>query len=139
MSFDQRRPQDGLPQYAQHAEYAGRPQDQPQNPEPTQYPLQPGYVYPQPAYGVLRDNSNATLAMVLGLLGLVTMFVVISPIAWWKAQQALSEIDAAPGAYSNRGMAIAGQITGIIGTVLLALVILASAAFFVFVVALARA
>lgn len=123
MSFDERRPQDGLPQYT------GQPQDHQQHPAPTQYPLQPGYVYPQPAYGVLRDNSDATLAMVLGLIGLITMFVVISPVAWWKGQQALREIDAAPGVYSNRGMAVAGQITGIIGTILLGLGILATAGF----------
>ncbi|WP_433007732.1 DUF4190 domain-containing protein [Kribbella sp. CA-294648] len=136
MSFDERRPQDSVPQYVD------RPQDQPhgqQSPAPTQYPLQPGYVYPQPAYGVLRDNSNATLAMVLGLVGLFTMFVVISPIAWWKAQQALGEIDEAPGVYSNRGMAIAGQVTGIIGTIVLGLgVLVASSFLLIFLVALAR-
>jgi hypothetical protein len=112
MSFDE-RPQDNLQRYSGQ-----------QHPEPTQYPLQPGYVYPQPAYGLLRDNSNATLAMVLGILGLGTMLVVVSPIAWWKGNQALAEIDAAPGVYSNRGMALAGQITGIIGTVLLGLSVL---------------
>jgi hypothetical protein len=122
MSFDE-RPQDIPPQQ----QYA-----QPQGPAPTQYHLQPGYGYPQPAYGVRRDNSNATLAMVLGLLGLVTMFVVLSPIAWWKGNQALAEIDAQPGVYSNRGMAVAGQIMGIIGTGLMALAILAVAAIFFF-------
>jgi hypothetical protein len=110
MSFDE-RPQDGYPQYSRQ-------------PEPTRYPLQPGYPEQLPAYGVLRDNSNATLALVLGLVGLACGILVVSPIAWWKGNQALAEIDAAPGVYNNRGMALGGQITGIIGTVLLGLLIL---------------
>lgn len=114
MSFDE-RPQNDQPQYGQ-SQYV--------RPQPTQYPLQPGYVYPQPAYGLLRDNSNATLAMVLGILGLATMLAVLSPFAWWKGSQALAEIDSAPGVYGNRGMAVAGRITGIIGTVLLGLAVL---------------
>jgi hypothetical protein len=87
--------------------------------------LQPGY-YPdqQPAYGVLRDNSDATLALILSLVGLVTGILVVSPVAWWKANQALAQIDAAPGVYGNRSMAVAGQVMGIIGTVLLGLVAL---------------
>ena len=114
MSFDE-RPQDEHPRYA----------DTPRQPEPTQYPLQPGY-YPnqQPVYGVLRDNSDATLALILSLVGLAAGILVVSPIAWWKANQALEQIDAAPGIYGNRGMAVAGQIMGIIGTVVLGLGIL---------------
>jgi hypothetical protein len=102
MSFDE-RPQDG-------------------GPAPTQYPLQPGY-YPnqQPAYGVLRDNSDATLALILSLVGLAAGILVASPFAWWKGNQALAQIDAAPGVYGNRSMAVAGQIMGIIGTILLGL------------------
>ena len=116
MSFDE-RPEDGYPQYSGNPQYS-------QHPEPTRYPLQPGYPEQVPAYGVLRDNSNATLALVLGLVGLACGILVVSPIAWWKGNQALAEIDAAPGVYNNRGMALGGQITGIIGTVLLGLLIL---------------
>lgn len=110
MSFDE-RPQD-----------APRPGD---GPQPTQYPLQPGY-YPnqQPAYGVLRDNSDATLALILSLVGLAAGILVASPFAWWKANQALAQIDAAPGVYGNRSMAVAGQVMGIIGTILLGIVVL---------------
>jgi hypothetical protein len=81
--------------------------------------------YAQPAYVRLQDNSNATLALVLGIVGLATTFAVLSPFAWWKGNQALAEIDASPGVYGNRGMAVAGRITGIIGTVLLGLGVLA--------------
>ncbi|ADB34248.1 hypothetical protein Kfla_5234 [Kribbella flavida DSM 17836] len=133
MSFGE-RPQDrpdpsrgqAFPQYGDHAQQ-GYPQQggypQPGPPAYGSYPLQPGFP-DQPAYGVLRDNSNATLALVLGLIPLVTGILLISPFAWWKANQALAEIDAAPGVYNNRGMAVGGKICGILGTVLLGLVIL---------------
>lgn len=117
-------PQQGQPQYG----YQGHSQQH-------GYPLQPGYP-DQPAYGVLRDNSNGTLALVLGLIGLCTGLLIVSPIAWWKGSQALAEINAAPGVYNNRGMALGGQICGIIGTVLLALVVLFFGGLLIFLVAL---
>jgi hypothetical protein len=132
MSFDE-RPQDdptrnadapGQPGYQQPG-YQQPGYGQPgYGPEPTRYPLQPGY-YPnqQPAYGVLRDNSDATLALILSLVGLAAGLLVVSPFAWWKANQALAQIEAAPGVYGNRSMAVAGQIMGIIGTVLLGIAV----------------
>jgi hypothetical protein len=64
------------------------------------------------------------MALVLGLAGLVTGLLVLSPFAWWYGKKTLNEIDANPGAYSNRGYAQGGHICGIIGTILLALAIL---------------
>jgi hypothetical protein len=90
----------------------------PEHPAPTSYPLQPG-TYDLPAYGVLRDHGQATVALVMGAIALCTGLLFLSPIAWWLGRQALDEIDAAPGIYNNRGMAQAGQICGLIGTVLL--------------------
>jgi hypothetical protein len=84
------------------------------------YPLQPGFPN-QPAYGILRDHSQATVALVLGALALCTGLLIVSPVAWWLGSQSLAEIDASPGVYSNRGMAQAGQICGLIGTALLGL------------------
>src|SRR5258707_14899099 len=109
--------------------YSGGPDPEPASygPEPTQYVLQPGYQDQQPAYGVLRDNSDATVSLVLGLIGLCTFILIASPFAWWKANQALREIDANPGIYNNRGMAVGGQITGIIGTIFLALFVIGGA------------
>ncbi|WP_432939960.1 hypothetical protein ACQPXM_30575 [Kribbella sp. CA-253562] len=130
MSFGE-RPQD-RPQYPQY----GRPEHGHGQQGYGNYPLQPGYP-DQPAYGVLRDNSNATVALVLGLLPLITGLLFLSPIAWWKANQALAEIDAAPGVYNNRGMAVGGQIAGIIGTVLLILVVLGLIALVLFFVVFA--
>jgi len=89
----------------------------------TFYPLQPGFP-DQPAYGVLRDHSQATVALVLGVLALCTGFLFLSPVAWWLGSQAVAEIDASPHVYNNRGMAHAGQICGLIGTVLLACAVL---------------
>jgi hypothetical protein len=84
----------------------------------TFYPLQPGFPA-RPAYGVRRENTEATVALVLGAIGLCTGLLILSPAAWWLGNQALAEIDAAPGVYNNRGMAQAGQICGLIGTALL--------------------
>jgi Domain of unknown function (DUF4190) len=84
------------------------------------YPLQPGFP-DQPAYGVLRDHSQATVSLVLGAIALCTGLLIVSPVAWWLGSQALAEIDASPGVYNNRGMAQAGQICGLIGTALLGL------------------
>ncbi|MGC4939508.1 hypothetical protein [Kribbella sp. DT2] len=119
MSFNE-RPQDQPPPFQQQqSPQYGQGQHQQQG----NYPLQPGFP-DQPAYGVLRDNSNATVALVLGLLPFITGLLILSPFAWWKGNQAVDEIDAAPGVYNNRGMAVAGRIAGIVGTVLLILVIL---------------
>jgi hypothetical protein len=106
-------------------------------PEPTRYQLQPGYPDQQPAYGVLRDNSNATVSLVLGLIGLCTFILIASPFAWWKAHQALREIDENPGVYNNRGMAVGGQITGIIGTIFLILFLIGGAILAFFLIAAA--
>ena len=85
---------------------------------PSTYPLQPGFP-DQPAYGILRDHSQATVALVLGVVALCTGLLFLSPVAWWLGNQSLTEIDASPGVYNNRGMAQAGQICGLIGTALL--------------------
>jgi len=90
---------------------------------PAAYPVQPGFPN-QPAYGLLRDHSQATVALVLGAIALCTGLLIASPVAWWLGNQALTEIDSSPGVYSNRGMAQAGQICGMIGTALLAVVLL---------------
>lgn len=89
---------------------------------PEGWPRQSQYVYPQqPVNQRPQDNSAATVSMVLGIIGLGTCLAFLSPFAWAKGSQALEEIDANPGVYGNRGMAVAGRITGIIGTALLGL------------------
>lgn len=66
--------------------------------------------------------------MTLGLISVIGAFVcylpiLLSPFALMKGRRVLREIDAEPGRWSGRDTANTGYIMGIIGTVLLALVI----------------
>lgn len=88
-----------------------------------QYPPAGAYGY-QPVY-MAPKHPQATLAMVLGIVGLtgimcyITFFV--APFAWWIGAKSVKEINAEPGRYSGHGEATAGKIMGIIGTVFLIL------------------
>ena len=95
------------------------------------YSGQPYGAYP-PGYGAgLPEEPSATTAMVLGIIGLVGIAfcggitLVLSPFAWAIGRKSLREIDANPGRFSGRDKANAGKIMGIIGTVFLALGIVA--------------
>ena len=65
------------------------------------------------------ESSQATTALVLGILGIV-ICGVLAPFAWNIGNKELAAIDAGRRDPSNRGTANAGRILGIIGTVLLA-------------------
>lgn len=69
------------------------------------------------------QKSQATTALVLGILGLVCCGV-LAPFAWYIGQQELKNIAAGRVPADNEGMARAGQILGIIGSVILGLGIL---------------
>ena len=86
---------------------------------------QPGYYGQQPPYGYppRQDHPRALLAMILGILGLVVCGP-IAPFAWWVGKKAVDEIDASGGQLGGRGMAKAGYIMGIIGTILLVIGVL---------------
>jgi hypothetical protein len=71
-------------------------------------------VPPQPT------ASNAVLALVLGILGIV-LCPVLSPFALVLGKRAEEEVDASGGTIGGRGLATAGKITGIVGSVLLGL------------------
>lgn len=99
----------------------------------------PGAYQPQAAPGqwqVLPKHPQATLILVLGILGLVVC-QVLGPFAWVMGNRAVAEIDANPGVYDGRGEAQAGRILGIIATVILILSILAIAFFFVVAIGIA--
>jgi hypothetical protein len=81
---------------------------------------QPGYGYQQQPQ---QDHPRATMSMILGILGLV-ICGVLAPFAWAMGRKTMNEIDASGGQLGGRGMAQAGFIMGIIGTVILALSIL---------------
>jgi len=108
---------------------------QPHQPEqPYAAPANPVYGY---GYGV--NHGGATTSLVLGITsiavavigGCMCLFLgaaaaVIGPFGIWQAVKARREIDAAPAQYVNRGNAVGGLVTSIIGTVLGGLVVVAS-------------
>lgn len=93
-------------------------------PPPPGTPPPPGY---QPGPGPMgpRDHPQGTVILILGILSLVCV-QLLGPVAWIMGNKALREIDANPGAYTNRGTVNAGRICGIIGTVLLILAVIAA-------------
>jgi hypothetical protein len=50
--------------------------------------------------------------------------ILVAPFAWTRGRRVLSEIDAEPGRWSGRGIAYAGFVMGIVGTCILALLLL---------------
>ncbi|WP_328991925.1 DUF4190 domain-containing protein [Kribbella sp. NBC_01245] len=78
---------------------------------------------PTQGYAVPQDNRTATVALVLGIVGLMMGVLVVAPFAWIYGRKARNEIDSLPGVYKNRSVATAGYWFGIIGTVLLVVVV----------------
>jgi Domain of unknown function (DUF4190) len=130
--------------YGDHNPYAPPPNPY-QPPHEFAQPQSPyGSTY-QPAYagGALPEHPSATTAMVLGIVSLagllftVGLTLLLAPVAWVVGARAVREIDASPGRYSGRDRAQAGKVMGIIGTVLLALGVLAVIAIVALAVAVA--
>ena len=136
----------GQQQYGQQTSgqppYGQPPYDQPQYGQPpyTQPPYaQPGYV-PPPGYALPRapEHPSANTSMILGLVGLIGAFICgvpifLCPFAWAMGSRVKREIDASGGALGGRDKAMVGYVTGIIGTVLLAVGVV----FLVFIIAVA--
>ena len=89
--------------------------------QPPGYPPYQAYGQ-QPGYGP-RDHPQATLILILGIIGLVAC-QVLSVFAWVMGNRVVREIDASNGQLGGRSTANAGRICGIIGTAFLALSIL---------------
>jgi hypothetical protein len=75
------------------------------------------------------DHPKATTALVLGIIAVAGGFaclvpVLVAPIAWILGAQARSQIRNAPQQWGGQSRATAGMVLGIIGTVLLALIVL---------------
>jgi hypothetical protein len=66
------------------------------------------------------------LALILGILGVICC-QILGPVAFFIGNSSLNRIKASNGALGGAGLAQAGRILGIVGTVLLALAILAVA------------
>jgi uncharacterized membrane protein YphA (DoxX/SURF4 family) len=104
-----------------------------QPPQPGWGPPQPpghGHGYPQPYPAPVPDHPRSTLAMVLGIVAVAGGFacylpLLASPFAWVIGARAVREIDASGGTLGGRGQATAGKVLGIVGTVFLALALVA--------------
>jgi len=69
------------------------------------------------------EHRLAVPAVLLGVMSLIGM-PFLGPLAWILGRRAVREIDASSvTTYSNRGIAMAGMILGIIGTVFLVVVV----------------
>jgi hypothetical protein len=131
---------------------AEQPYSQQQYGQPA-YGQQPAYEQPSypPAYGggapdqvrfhtpgPTVEHPQATLAFVLGLLSVIGL-TILGPFGWYYGNKVVVEIDRDPREFSNRGIAMAGKVLGIIGTVFLGLIVLAFVALIVIaIVAAAR-
>jgi len=89
--------------------------------------MPPGGGYP-PSYGgygypAQTEHPQGTTILILGILSIVCCGV-LGPVAWVMGNNALKEIDAQPGRYSNRQIVQIGRILGIIGIVFLVITII---------------
>lgn len=83
-------------------------------------------IQPQPPAPAGNTDSGAITALVLGIVGLVIppLFVLLGPIALAVGSGAKKRIAASGGTIQGEGVAQAGYILGIIGTVLAGLLII---------------
>jgi hypothetical protein len=63
------------------------------------------------------ESSQATLALILGIVG-IFLVQLAAPFAWWLGGKEVKAIEAGRRDPANRGQAKAGQILGLIGTIL---------------------
>ncbi len=113
------------PTYPQQPGY-----QQPGYPPQPGYPQQPGYPGYPPGYGVAAQNEGMAVAsMVIGIVSFVLacgygIGLLGSPVALVMGRISMKRIDQSGGQLGGRGMAQAGFILGIIGTVLLVLALI---------------
>jgi hypothetical protein len=111
------------------APYGQEPYGQPSYPQPG-YPPAPGY--PGAPYGYAAPPPNdggATAAMIVGIVSLVLacgygIGLLGAPVALVMGRRSMKRIDASQGTLGGRGMALAGFVMGIIGTIFLVLAII---------------
>ncbi|MFQ5929366.1 MAG: DUF4190 domain-containing protein [Acidobacteriota bacterium] len=71
-----------------------------------------------------KSHGRSTAALIMGILGLLVC-QFLSPVAWYVGYQELKAIRSGQSPQADKGIAKAGMILGIIGTILLALGFLA--------------
>ena len=104
-----------------------------QPPYDPQQPQQPIYGQPwQPAAPPPPTSSKAVTALVLGILGVSTCGFLTAIPAIFVGRSATQEIDASGGQVGGRGVATAGVVLGVIGTLLSVVAALVVAAVFIF-------
>jgi len=69
---------------------------------------------------VQTGSNRATTALILGIVGIVCCQLCV-PFAWLMGKQEIDAVRAGLAPATNEGMAKAGMILGIVGTVLLGL------------------
>ncbi len=137
---DERRPEPpppgpayGQPAYGPPYQQAYPPaQQQPYGQQPYGQGAPDQVRFHQP--GPTVEHPQATLAFVLGLLSVLGL-TILGPFGWYYGNKVVAQIDQDPREYNNRGIAMAGKVLGIIGTVFLALTVLLVIGAIIFAVA----
>ena len=80
---------------------------------------------PAAVTGGARPHPRGTVVLVLGIVSLFFAGIILGPIAIVMGNNALREIDASPGSYTNRSTVNAGRILGFVALALNILVIVA--------------
>ena len=80
-------------------------------------------VGPGAAPAPAPNAPNAVTALVLGILSVV-LCPLLGPVAWSLGRKAEQAVDAAGGTLGGRGIATAGKVLGIIGTIFIALIVI---------------
>jgi hypothetical protein len=83
--------------------------------QPNQYPP-PGQQYPMPPVAP-PNSSKATTSLILGIVSIVMCGLFLGVPAMIVSRQAKQEIAASQGRLGGEGLATAGFVTGLIGTI----------------------
>ncbi|MCH1865223.1 hypothetical protein [Nocardioides sp. CFH 31398] len=112
--------------------YAQAPDAQPQLAPPR---VAPGHAAVPPKHP--SAGTSLALGFVAVLGGVVLLLpLLVAPWAWLTGARVVREIDASGGRLGGRSEAVAGQVLGIIGTVLLVPAVLLAAFYLYFFLAL---
>ena len=85
-------------------------------------PRPAGAAPPPPGRIVTHDQSTAVTALVVSILGFL-LCQVLAPVGMVMGRNEVRRIDAGDGDPSARGMAQAGYVIGLVGTILLVVVV----------------
>ena len=81
----------------------------------------PSYGGYQQGYAAVANpptDSQATVALILGILSICCVGIILGPIAYFLGTGALNRINASGGTVGGASIAQAGRVLGIIGAVL---------------------